>query len=798
LKLLTHRSIRAKLTGLMMLVTTLMLVVLAGSIFAIEILAYRHALVDKVAALADVVVENSREALALNKRSQAEEILNTLSREPNLRAAFLFRNGEPYARYLRPGRGDRQTLPYQSCPLLDRATSTSAPEHLFSLRHLGYVLPIFMGHKQIGHLYLQSGLDDLYLKLLQLGAVVAVLLVLAVILSFLLAERLQGLVTTPILELADSMAEVSVSNDFSLRLQTSSLDETGDLIRGFNQMLSQLQLRDEQLDEHRHNLEQMVLERTEQLQRANRELLETIDKLDRARLEAVAASRAKSQFLANMSHEIRTPMIGVLGMTELLFGTGLNEKQRQLALTVFKSGEALLEILNDLLDFSKVEAGKLELVSQEFDLRETVEEVVGLMAEKSHAKGILLQVELDDRLPELLRGDAGRLRQIVLNLVGNAIKFTERGEVRVGVRQLESSGRQVLIEIDVEDTGVGIPEAALETIFDTFTQVDDSATRRHGGTGLGLAIVRQLTELMGGEVGVESRLGSGSRFWIRAPFVLSKLGNDPLSEMSGLLQGVPALVLEEDDDAAQRLLAKLLQAGLGAQRAASGQQALTLLRGSATGNCPFRFLLLDADMPGLGGWRLVEHIAAEPALEALRLIMLADHDSDNSLREQTGSRVSRWLYRPVRQSQLRKVLTEILAEEETPVGLMGSGEASRIAVLLVEDSETTCDYIRGVLADTAIDLRVVHDGEQALQTIASLPFRLVLMDCQMPVLDGFEATRRLREGGYRLPIVALTARAFAEDARLCLEAGMNDYLCKPFKQQDLLQILAKWLPEVQA
>lgn len=795
MRLLTHRSIRAKLTGLMVLVSTLMLVILAGSIFAIEILAYRHALVDKIASLAEVVGENVHESMALNRKQQADEILRTLSREPNLRAAFLFRDEKPFARYLRLAGSEQQAIPYQPCPLLDRAVSCTQPDYYFSLNHLGYVLPIYVGKELKGQLYLQSGLDDLYARLLQLGAVVVFLLLLAVGLALLLSDRLQAVVTRPILDLAESMSRVTESSDFSIRLTTERRDETGDLIRGFNEMLSQLQLRDGQLEAHRLNLEEMVRERTEQLQQTNQELLNTVDQLDRARAAAEEANLAKSQFLANMSHEIRTPMIGVLGMTELLFGTGLNDKQQQLAQTVFKSGEALLEILNDLLDFSKIEAGKLELSQGDFDLRETIEEVVGLMTEKGRSKGLQLQIETDEQLPVLLRGDAGRLRQILLNLVGNAIKFTDRGEVTVRARLLSTSQRQALVELEVEDTGVGIPEIAQKTIFETFTQVDDSVTRRYGGTGLGLAIVRQLAGLMGGDVGVSSRMGEGSRFWVQLPFVIASGPALPGDTVDSALQGIPVLVLEENPAEADRLLIKLRAAGLDAQLATSGHQALTLLRGAVKRE-PFRVLLLDAEMPGLGGMKLVRYIAGESALDDLQIIMLADPDAEASLVRESDPRISRWLYRPILNAQLLEILDQLVAGSCDRVPAESTPPDS-VPVLLVEDSETTCDYVRGVLATSPIHLQVVHDGRQALELLASQQFRLILMDCQMPVLDGFETTRTLRDQGNRVPIIALTARAFAEDARLCREAGMNDYLCKPFKRQDLLQMLAKWLPELQ-
>lgn len=786
--------IRRKITILMVLVSSLSIIVLAAAVFSIEIGAQRRSLVDKVAALADVLAQSSTEGLVLSRSYLVDQTLQSLRHERHLRAVFVFRQGEFFARYLNPDKQtDIQGVPYFSCPLLQRAANLDTEETYFAAQHFAYVRPVYGNSGRIGHIYIQYGLDELRQRLAQLSSAFALIILLVVLLSAVISSRLQALISRPILNLVEAMGLVSSKQDFSLRVAEQHTDEIGDLVRGFNRMLEQLKARDEELELHRRGLESQVAERTSALHRANRELQRSVDALEIAKTSAEQANLAKSQFLANMSHEIRTPMIGVLGMTELLFDTGLTEKQQQLARTVFSSGEALLEIINDLLDFSKIEAGKMVLSPQDFSVSDLVTEVLGLLREAALAKPIGLRAELAEELPDRLFGDCGRIRQILLNLIGNAVKFTEQGQVVVRVHPLRQE-EPCRLRFEVEDTGIGIASESLETIFDTFTQADDSATRRYGGTGLGLAIVKQLCQLMGGQVSVTSRVGRGSCFRVDLPLAPARLQVDPLAEPLNAFRGSRLLLVTDDDRLEAVLSSHLGDLQFRCEVAGSGSHALQLLREPSRE--PIRVMFLDADMAGLSGLRLIERMVGENLEGQPKIVLIAGQQHSALLPSAGDRKVDRWLYKPLRTDQLDQLLGELLAaatvESDRPVPT-GGGPLSVPQILLVEDNQTTQLLIRGILDQREYCLQLVENGQQALDFLRSRSVDLILMDCQMPVMDGFKTAAAVRKLGLTMPIIALTARVSEADIQKCREFGMDDFLAKPFRQQELTDMLARWL-----
>jgi signal transduction histidine kinase/DNA-binding response OmpR family regulator len=573
-------------------------------------------------------------------------------------------------------------------------------------------------------------------------------------------------------------------------------------LEGFLSDITKRKQAEEALFKLNKELDQQVIGRTAELAKAK----ETADK---AREKAEEANVAKSTFLANMSHEIRTPLNGVIGMTGLLMDTELTPMQRQYAETVRISGEALLGVINDILDFSKIEAGKLDLEILNFDLRTTLEDVTDVLAVAAHKKGLELVCMINNDVPALVRGDPGRLRQILVNLANNAVKFTEKGEVVIRSALEQEDDKYPVIRFSVTDTGIGIPKDRMDRLFQSFSQVDASTTRRYGGTGLGLAISKELSGMMGGRIGVESEYGKGSMFWFTAVLEKQPRGRDIDIVVPYDIRKKRILVV--DDNAVNRevLKERLKSWGCRFDEASGGKQALEKLRRAASDRDPFGIAILDMQMPEMDGETLGRKIKKAPDLKDTHLMMLTSLGLRGDAARMKEIGFAAYLTKPVKVSQLYDSLIAIVGREtETREGVssesivtkhsISEDKKRKIRILLAEDNMINQQVALNILEKFGYRADAVANGQEAVGALEMIPYDLVLMDVQMPEMDGFEATAEIRNPNsevidHDIPIIAMTAHAMKGDREHCLKVGMNDYLTKPVDPRAMLEMLEKWL-----
>jgi two-component system sensor histidine kinase/response regulator len=789
-------SLNQKLTIISFLSTGTALLFVFIAFAVTSVLNHRKDEGMQLSSFAGVIGTNSVDALVFNDRNSAQATLSALKAKDEISNAALFdRNGKVFARYVAPGRAEEPLDNVEAVAMgEDALAEANANGSVFWSTRMRLYRPVTGNNHQVGIVMIEADLTNMWLDIFKSLGVIAAAMGGSLTVALLLASRFKSSIADPVTKLINAAQKVSASQNYTLRIPHERTDELGTLIDSFNDMLAQIEGRGAALTHHRDELERQVSVRTEQLEKAKN--------------AAEAASRAKSAFLATMSHEIRTPMNGVLGMTEMLLGTALTDSQRKFTKLVKSSGEHLLVIINDILDFSKIEAGKLSVEYINFNLWDLLDDINNVYTPQAQNKGIGLDFDIANNIPISICGDPNRLRQIMANLLGNAIKFTDHGRILAKVQVTREDAQSVALRFEVHDTGIGVSREARGRIFEAFSQADGSTTRKYGGTGLGLAISKQLVELMGGKIGVDNALTQGSIFWFTVSFDKRRVDPDEPGFSLTAIEGLRVLIVDEHPASREELERQIGAWNVTCDGVGSALEVPERLASAAAAGRAYDVAILDMDLERTSGLSLAAGIRADPVTRGTRLLLVSSDRlaADPVQRREAG--VAYQLIKPVRAGDLfeciatrqrKAVVAATVPEPAAPVRQPSTGPARLRKVLLAEDNPVNVEVATAMLDSLGVEVSCARNGDEALQAVRAGKYDVVLMDCQMPVMDGFAATseirRHERENGRArsLPIIAITANALQGDRESCLAAGMDDYLSKPFTQQQLAAVMSRWI-----